>query len=865
MGEVYRAHDTRLKREVAIKTLPEEFSRDPERLLRFQREAEALAALNHPNIGSIYHLQESGGSRYLVLELVEGDTLADLLAKRGALSVEEAIRIAKQICEGLEAAHEKGIAHRDLKPANIKVTADGKVKLLDFGLARTLEPPANANLSNSPTIMGNSTPGVILGTAAYMSPEQAKGEAIDKRSDIWAFGCVLYEMITGRPVFEANTLTELLAAVIYKDINWTALPPSTPANVQTVLHRCLQRDRFRRLRDIGDAQIELDAASTFPAQTSRRRPLINRWAAPLGVSIATIALLIIWFRPDRRPTTATPVALSIAAPTGTSLKQMSGFNPPEISPDGTSVLFIASNGANLRRLDSFQSVLVPALKNTTGNGVYWTPDSKSVAVIPILPGPGRQLIKVHVPDGSPEPLAPLPGYPRGVSFSDNGDVLISSVSSGGELGLFTTHIGDRELKPVNFEGKSGGSYLWPEFLPGTSDFLVFFDPDSGRGSADRDGEIWLATLRDGKATNSSLLVQNETAARFTPAGGGRLLFVHADKLYAQRLDRKLRKVAGEAELIDDGVASVPRELMHRAEFSVSRTGTVAFLAGQASSAEIATFDRTGKRIGTVGQAGDIDSLALSPDETRILTSIPSETWLFDLSQPGVSILKGPWHWSFWSPDGLKVFGQQRPSRGLAEMSLSGSGAIRIISETLGQDKAVGALSAISPDGHEALFASNSSGMSSVTLDGPSFGPRKLGEELAYNPGFSPDGHWIVYSISQQGIFVQPYPSGVAKRVSNFGTHPFWRRDGKEIVYVSDDALGGWSVWSVVVESSAIGLRFGAPAKLFDGVRLPSALTGGSRPLAISRDGSRIYLTEAVEQPNSNVIQIRMGWFNPKPQ
>ena len=256
MGEVYRARDTKLKREVAIKTLPEEFSRDPERVSRFQREAEVLASLNHPNIAAIHSLEEAGDSRFLVLELVEGETLADRI-RRGPLPIDQTLNIARQICDALEAAHGKEIIHRDLKLANIKITPDGKVKLLDFGLARIFEEPAKTDFSNLPTLMSGSTPGIILGTAAYMSPEQAKGETVDRRTDIWAFGCVLYEMLTGRAVFEGKTLTDILGAVIHKDVDWKALPASTPGIVRDITRRCLQKDRALRLRDIGDVRIEI--------------------------------------------------------------------------------------------------------------------------------------------------------------------------------------------------------------------------------------------------------------------------------------------------------------------------------------------------------------------------------------------------------------------------------------------------------------------------------------------------------------------------------------------------------------------------------------------------------------------------------
>src|ERR1700674_2354503 len=303
MGEVYRARDTKLKREVAIKILPDEFSSDPDRMARFQREAEALAALNHPNIAAmIYDLEEENQTRFLVLELVEGDTLAERLRQRGPLPVDQALKIAGQICDALEAAHDKGIVQRDLKTANIKITPDGKVKLLDFGLARVFGNDAATDLSNSPTLLSRSMPGgpgVILGTAAYMSPEQARGEEVDRRGDIWAFGCVLYEMLTGRNPFTGKSVADLLGAIIHKDIDWTALPAATPPRVREVLRRCLQKDMTRRLHDIADARIDIEDALLNPAEgadlhraagSGKRERLAWVAVATLGIALAVISV-----------------------------------------------------------------------------------------------------------------------------------------------------------------------------------------------------------------------------------------------------------------------------------------------------------------------------------------------------------------------------------------------------------------------------------------------------------------------------------------------------------------------------------------------------------------------------------------------
>jgi Tol biopolymer transport system component len=358
MGEVYRARDTRLKREVAIKALSDEFSRVPDRLARFQREAEALAALNHPNISGIYHLQESNGSRYLVLELVEGDTLADILAKRGALPVDEAVRIAKQICEALEAAHEKGITHRDLKPANIKVTDDGRVKVLDFGLAKIQESSPASSLSSSPTMVTAATSAVILGTASYMSPEQAKGKDIDRATDVWALACVLYEMLTGHPVFEGETVGEILEAIFKSEPDWNRLRPETPAALRKLLRRCLQKEVTRRFRDARDVRIELEElldksdptipSTTGPAEDAKRWGDLlarRRWLMLTAITVVAVSACVAgWYIRDRREVeTAGAPIMRLTSDFGLT-------TDPALSPDGKLVAY-ASDRAGGDNLD----------------------------------------------------------------------------------------------------------------------------------------------------------------------------------------------------------------------------------------------------------------------------------------------------------------------------------------------------------------------------------------------------------------------------------------------------------------------------------------------------------------------------------
>ena len=399
MGEVYRARDTKLKRDVAIKILPDEFSRDPDRVSRFQREAEVLASLNHPNIAAIYSLEEAQGSRFLVLELVEGDTLADRIA-RGALPVDEALNIAKQICEALEAAHEKGVVHRDLKPANVKITPDGKTKVLDFGLAKVRTAEAATDFSNSPTMMSASTPGMIMGTAAYMSPEQAKGKEADQTSDIWSFGCVLYEMLTGRPVFEGETLGEVLGGVFKAEPDWHRLPAGTHEAIRRLLRRCLQKERRLRLRDIGDAHIEILEAQSGSQGDGlvAHATADNRWLWPMRAAavvffLAAAALAFVHFR-EAPPNEQQSVRFQLPPPE----KSIAGFF--QLSPDGRSLVFTAQKeGRTLLWVRPLDSLEAQALTGTEDAYYpFWSPDSKFIGFF----AQGR-LKKISVAGGPPKP------------------------------------------------------------------------------------------------------------------------------------------------------------------------------------------------------------------------------------------------------------------------------------------------------------------------------------------------------------------------------------------------------------------------------------------------------------------------------
>jgi hypothetical protein len=519
MGEVYKATDTNLKRSVAIKVLPASVAGDAERLARFQREAEVLAALNHPNIAAIYGLERSGATTALVMELVEGPTLADRIAQ-GAIPVDEALPIAKQIAEALEAAHEQGIIHRDLKPANIKVRADGTVKVLDFGLAKAMEPSGVTSASNSmsPTI---TTPamtqaGMILGTAAYMSPEQARGKTVDKRADIWAFGAVLFEMLTGKRAFAGEDITETIVSVISKEPDWPALPPSTSALARLLLRRCLDKEPKRRLRDIGEARLALEGAFEAAAlqtttTTSAPRGQLVWWAT---AAVLAVLAIVGWWRPRTEAgSPAADVAFTIAPGAGGLARVGDIHATPAISPDGTAVIFYggfaaaglgSGDGVRLRRLN--QLIPEPVRTGRFTNPGFWSPDSRSFVFTD-----GTDLKKMRVPDGAPEIVTNNVAALVGGSWSDTGTLLFATPS-----GLYTVPAAGGVATRVDvrgspFDNSSGVlSLAWPEFLPGGEEFLVM-SVSVARGIEQT--EIYLATLRDGRAVDPVLLMKNATTAR----------------------------------------------------------------------------------------------------------------------------------------------------------------------------------------------------------------------------------------------------------------------------------------------------------------------------------------------------------------
>ena len=870
MGEVYRARDSRLKREVALKILPESFASDPERLARFQREAEVLASLNHPNIAAIYGLE--GGA--LVLELVEGDTLADRIA-RGSIPLDEALPIARQIAEALEAAHERGIIHRDLKPANVKVTPAGAVKVLDFGLAKLAKLAESgsgigdqgsgrtaAHVTNSPTITSPAMmtgAGMILGTAAYMSPEQAKGREADKRSDIWAFGCVLFEMLTGTRAFAGDDVTEVLASVIRSEPDWKALPAATPAAIGRLLRRCLQKDRTRRLADIADARLEIDEAIAAPASgadlgavvpVAPRRSAwraVAPWAAALLLSVVTG--VIVW---ALRPAPATPQSVRFnIPPPGTVPAEM--FS---LSHDGRVIVFVAPDGPTtrlwIRPLDGLEA---RALSGTDGATYpFWSPDSSSIGFfaegklkkIALSGGPAQTLCDVADGRGGSWNSAGM------IVFSDGPASLLQRVPATGGIPTAASTRGDRGTIEA---------HRFPVFLPDGQHFVYTVTSDQ----ADVAG-LYISSLAGAAPAR---LLPDVTNAMYVPGGsarGGWLLFRRDDTLMAQPFDPDGLTFTGDMFPV---VEQIPNSRNAGfGAFSAAANGTLVYRDGrEGSNRELAWVDRTGARLGVPNSVGAIfGALRLSPDQRTAAVIIgggasDSHIWLQDLErdvlsrftfQPGLHTIGA------WSPDGNRLAYGVRPAgvtnTDIYQKSRGGNGE----EELLVRAGVNGFVQDWSTDGDWILYQQN--GPSNDLWLLPLAGDRKPVPYLQtpFNESggrFWPAGNnasgWIAYVSNESGqpqVYVQTVPASGAKyQISTTGGgQPMWRRDGRELFYVSADR----KLMAVPMAVGA-GVTPGTPQALFD------AEFSGYEP---SADGQRFLVNvpaggQAVAAP----ITVVLNW------
>jgi Tol biopolymer transport system component len=869
MGEVYRARDTRLGRDVAIKLLPAEVAQDAERLARFRREAHLLASLNHPHIAAVYGLEELDGKLLLVLELVEGEDLAERL-KRGAIPVDEALAIAKQIAEALEEAHEKGIVHRDLKPANIKLTPEGKAKVLDFGLAKAYAAEADADkadVSHSPTLTrAGSELGVILGTAAYMSPEQARGKPVDKRADIWAFGVVLFEMLTGKRLFQGETVSDTLAAVLKTDPDWSLLTAETPARIRALLRRCLTRDPRLRLRDIGEARLDLIAsdgegeASHLPAKASARRSATA--ALALGLVAGAVVALGIREALDRRvPTAAVRVArFPIPLPSDAPFNP-GGFYPSSalaISRDGSKVAFGGGSQRPrlyLRRIDELAPRPIPGTEGACDP--FFSPDGNWLAFFM-----DRTLRKVSVGGGDPIFVAremPECGWGGLASWTDDGRIVFDWWG----VGLRAIPAEGGPLSVVVSDGAE--MHLDPQALPGTDIVLYLAQADDGH-------RIEAISLN---GTRKKTLLRNASHARYLASG--HLLFMRDGGLMLARFDKDRLEVGATAVSVpldvevDQRAASAPLP-----QLAVSLDGTLAYApvgGGGGRRSNLVWVDRDGK-VGETEELPLANALfQLSPDGKRLAvagrdgTSIRVAT--YDLQQKTLTPLTGhrqeyP-NLPVWFPDGRRVlfarFGIQQGEllsldveANTPPQSLLKLAGTWVTPRSVSQDSRYVAFSLMDPRTYTMdiwlldLAAPAGSDAARPFLATPA---------SEHGPALSPDGHWIAYTSDESGaseIYLRRFPGGEGKRrvSKQGGLGAQWSRDGREIFYGADQGRN----LMVAAVSTEPALAVGEPRLLFEGSFVASGDSG--MKYAVSPDAKRFLMTRA--DPHPTELVMVQNWF-----
>jgi eukaryotic-like serine/threonine-protein kinase len=872
MGEVYRARDAKLQRDVALKILPELFAADPERRARFTREAHVLASLNHPHIGSIYGIEEASNTTALVLELVEGPTLAERIAQ-GPIPTAEALKIALQIADALDAAHEKGIIHRDLKPANIKLTTDDRVKVLDFGLAKAMTDDSSPNATMSPTMTAMASRlGVIVGTAAYMAPEQAKGKAVDKRVDIWAFGCVLYEMLTGTRAFAGDDVTDFIVSVMTKEPDWAKLPVATPSRIVGLLKRCLKKDPRERLRDVGDARFELldrEAGRTAPpasANAARR----ERWVAvALAVALAAVASFVVASVYFRSPPRSAPlIRLQLLPPENTT------FGALALSPDGRRLAFTAVDAAGqsrlfVRQLDSLSAQTLP---DTEGASYpFWAPDSRLIGFFT-----DGQVKKIDSSGGRPQTLCSFPagrGGASGGTWNPDG-VILFAFNQWSPAPLYRVSASGGESRPATTLDltRHEESHLWPTFLADGKHFLYLVTTTQGDNAAHT--AIHLGTL-DGQETRRLLVapasvvyarsVESKVATDY-------LLFVRDRALLAQAFDVDRLQTIGDPVTIDQDVG-VDLSASFRSRVSVG-AGVLVHMSGDGTN-QLAWFDRAGKRLESLGPPGLNIDFRLSPDGRRVAVQREdglgsSDIWLVDAERAVSSRLT--FHPAYeaapvWSPDGESVafFSTRDGPWSIYEKSSTGTGDERLLAKS--NDNLVP--DDWSPDGTFLLYQN-------IALNGGERGddlwllprpdsrasqsrpiPFLRSEFGEYWGRFSPDGRWIAYQSNESGrseVYVRPFRpesagSGKWQISTDGGVEARWSRDGRELFYLTLR-----NVLVAVDVHPGPSFQAGVPRPLF------STRAVGINRYDVARDAKRFLINVPVEGQWGRSATVVLNWM-----
>jgi serine/threonine-protein kinase len=846
MGEVYRATDGDLQRSVAIKVLPDEFAGDAERLARFEREARTLASLNHPGIAIIHGFEKAGSSRALVMEFVDGPTLADRIAE-GPLPVNEALAIARQIADALQAAHDQGVIHRDLKPANIKLRDDGAVKVLDFGLAKSIEPAAAVSgRSMSPTITSPAMTqaGVILGTAAYMSPEQAKGRGADKRSDVWALGCVMFEMLSGKRAFDSDDVSDTFALVLRGEPEWAALPADVPPAVVALLKRMLEKDRRHRVADVAAVSFVLGEPSVSGARATapRRVPLL--WVATAVVGGIAVAGISWWAGSRSRADDAGPIT-RLAIPLIGEPMLGASSNALTLSPDGKYVAFNASRGLYLRPLDRLEASLMPGTENniTTSTGLTrrpkFSPDSRWIAF-----AKDGGIRKAAVAGGPPVPVAPGPGI---TDFAWEPDGHIVYLTSEGLFRMPET--GGQGVPIVN--GLSGRVQSF-QMLPGAGQILLTRFPggtiDPGKS------EVVVHSIADHHET---IVLTGGLEAQYVPTG--HLVYFAGGSLLAVRFDLGTLTIHGAPEPVADRVltGSAPGLPIASAHVAISPAGTLAYIRGDDRRSGLRTLmwvDRSGREEPLGFQDEQYVYPRLSPDNRFIGVTVRRDTgsdiWILDVARKTTRALttdQTEERYSIWTGDGKRVlFGSSRgDDTATWWQSADGSGTPRRIAGFPVSRFGNFFPTSISPQAERLVATSTSPAGADIWLVPlPAGEPTPLLQTPATerNGEISPDGKWLAYESIENGqfnIFVCPFPRVGDGRwpvvTTGGGSQPMWSRDGKELFYVD----GSNYIVSVGVESGSSFTVIGTPRRVLPRPYVSSILTYAGRLYDISRDGKRL--------------------------
>jgi len=874
MGEVYRAKDSKLKREVAIKILPEEFSRDTDRVSRFQREAQVLASLNHPNIAAIYDLEEANETRFLVLELVEGETLAERI-QHAPIPLEEALVIAKHICEALEAAHEKGVVHRDLKPGNVKITPEGKVKVLDFGLAKAMEATPAEAASKSPTLLSAAATngGMILGTAGYMSPEQAKGHPVDQRSDIFSFGCVLYEMLTGRQAFRAETVTETIAAVLMREPDLAALPGGgSNSRSADLIRRCFAKNRKDRWHAIADVRLQLELIAIDPrglnvsggeTRAGERLVFWRRVATALSLLImaSAITATVVW---TLRPLQHSPIVrFLIVLPEGQGLR-FANRHLLTLSPDGPNLVYSANQRLYLRSMSDMEA---KPLQGTAGekNDVttpIFSPEGRWVAFYSFT---DRRIKKVAIGGGAAIPLCEADN-PYGGSWAANNQIIIGQGSKG------IIRCSANGGKPETIVSVNSGEFAHqPQLLPG-DDAVLFTLAPSGPGIDRWDkAKIVLHSLKSGVR---KVLIENASDARYVPTG--HIVYASGAALFAVPFDTKTLQVTGDAVQVLEGVMRSVNFSTGAAQFTFSNDGTLAYIPGDVAigASVLVRVDRAGVRkpIDTTPDAYAFPRISSNGKQLVVSTSAGQErtVWVYDdlagAAQRRKLTLDGKSTTPIWSKDDQRIVfrSDEEDGQSLYWQSADGRGT----PERLVQLKQGGPSPDFFSDARTLIFGNGIAGsrrnLYSLSVGAAGQEPRLLLQN-ATSATVSRDGNWLAYTSSTSGrseVYVQAFPiTGAATKyqvTTDGADSPLWSPDGTELFYLS---LGERRIYSVLVHTKT-AFTHDKPTPL----PIQGILAPGPRNYDITPDGKYFVTVFPGSQANGGDkapferINITLNWF-----